>query len=65
MMRTMRQLAPTRLALAGMGAGLLVYSLYSLYRAEMAIPFWDVWYVLAIVFTSAIGAAIAPRCLRW
>lgn len=69
MMRAMRQLAPTRLALAGAGAGLLAGAqgllVYSLYCSEMAVPFWGVWYVLAIVLTSAIGAAIAPRCLRW
>lgn len=69
MMHAMRQLAPTRLALTGAGAGLLAGAqgvlVYSLYCAEMAIPFWGVWYVLAIVFTTSIGAAIAPRCLRW
>lgn len=69
MMHAMRQLAPTRLALAGAGAGLLAGAqgvlVYSLYCSEMAVPFWGVWYVLAIVLTTAIGAAIAPRCLRW
>lgn len=69
MLHAMRQLAPTRLALAGAGAGLLAGAqgvlVYSLYCSEMAVPFWGVWYVLAIVFTTAIGAAIAPRCLRW
>ncbi|MFX1765030.1 DUF1109 domain-containing protein [Paraburkholderia sp. A1RI-2L] len=69
MLHAMKQLAPTRLALAGTGAGLLAGAqgllVYSLYCPEMAVPFWGVWYVLAIVITTAIGAAIAPRFLRW
>ena len=68
-MHAMRQLAPTRLALAGAGAGLLSGAqgvlVYSLYSAEMAIPFWGVWHVLAMAITSAIGATIAPCWLRW
>lgn len=69
MMHAMKQLAPTRLALAGAGAGLLAGAqgllVYSLYCSEMAVPFWGVWYVLAIAITTFIGAAIAPHCLRW
>ncbi|QCP52151.1 DUF1109 domain-containing protein [Trinickia violacea] len=69
MLRAMKQLAPTRLALAGAGAGLLAGAqgllVYSLYCSEMAAPFWGVWYVLGIVITTAVGAAIAPHCLRW
>jgi hypothetical protein len=69
MMHAMKQLAPTRLALAGAGAGLLAGAqgllVYSLYCSEMAVPFWGVWYVLAIAITTVIGAAIAPHCLRW
>lgn len=69
MLRAMKQLAPTRLALAGAGAGLLAgaqgWLVYSLYCSEMAAPFWGVWDVLAIVITTAIGAAIAPHYLRW
>jgi hypothetical protein len=69
MMDTMKSLAPTRLALAGAGAGLLAGAqgllVYSLYCSEMAVPFWGIWYVLATIITAAIGAAIAPRCLRW
>ncbi|WP_069266448.1 DUF1109 domain-containing protein [Paraburkholderia nodosa] len=68
-LRAMKQLAPTRLALAGAGAGLLAGAqgllVYSLYCSEMAVPFWGVWYVLAIVITTAVGAAVAPHCLRW
>jgi hypothetical protein len=69
MLRAMKQLMPTRLALAGAGAGVLAGAqgllVYSLYCSEMAAPFWGVWYVLAIVITTAVGAAIAPHCLRW
>ena len=69
MLLAMKRLAPTQLALAGAGAGLLAGAqallVYSLYCAEMAVPFWGVWYVLAIAITTAIGAAIAPHCLRW
>lgn len=69
MLRAMKQLAPTRLALAGAGAGLLAgaqgWLVYSLYGSEMAVPFWGVWYVLAIVITTAMGTVIAPHCLRW
>ncbi|TDG10354.1 DUF1109 domain-containing protein [Paraburkholderia guartelaensis] len=68
-LRAMKQLAPTRLALAGAGAGLLAGAqgllVYTLYCSEMAVPFWGVWYVLAIVITTAVGSAVAPHCLRW
>jgi len=69
MLRAMKQLMPTRLALAGAGAGVLAGAqgllVYSLYCSEMAVPFWGIWYVLAIVITTAVGSAIAPHFLRW
>jgi hypothetical protein len=68
-MRAMRGLAPTRLALAGSGAGLLAGAqgvlVFSLYCSQMHVPFWGIWYVLSVLIMSAIGAAIAPACLRW
>jgi hypothetical protein len=68
-MRTMQGLAPTRLVLAGAGAGLLAGAqgllVYTLYGAEMAVPFWGIWYVLAIAVTTSIGAAFGPWLLRW
>ncbi|CAM2157763.1 DUF1109 domain-containing protein [Pararobbsia alpina] len=68
-LRAMKALAPTRLALAGAGAGVLAGAqgvlVYSLNCAEMEVPFWAVWYVLAITATTGLGAAIAPRYLRW
>jgi hypothetical protein len=69
MMHAMKGLAPTRLPLAGAGAGLLAGAqgliVYSLYCSEMAAPVWGVWYVLAVVVTAAIGAVAAPRYMRW
>jgi hypothetical protein len=69
MMHAMKGLAPTRLALAGAGAGLLAGAqgslVYSLYSSEMSVPFWGIWYVLAVVTTAGIGAALAPFHLRW
>ncbi|KAG8151526.1 DUF1109 domain-containing protein [Burkholderia catarinensis] len=69
MMRAMKKLAPTRLALAGASAGFLAGAqgglVYSLYCSEMSVPFWGVWYVLAIAMTACIGATVGPRYLRW
>ena len=68
-MQAMKGLVPTRLALTGAGAGLLASAqgllVYSLYCSEMSVPFWGVWYVLAIIITAGIGAALAPIYLRW
>jgi len=68
-MHTMKGLAPTCLVLAGAGVGLLAGAqgllVYSLYCSEMSVPFWGVWYVLAVVITAGIGAALAPIYLRW
>jgi hypothetical protein len=68
-MYAMKGLAPTRLALAGMGAGLLAGAqavlVYSLYCSEMSVPFWGIWYVLGILITAAMGAVLAPLYLRW
>ncbi|KFG98275.1 hypothetical protein GQ56_0104240 [Burkholderia paludis] len=68
-LHAMKRLAPTRLVLAGAGAGLLAGAqaliVYSLYCAEMSIPFWGVWYVLSLMLTVALGATLAPVSLRW
>jgi hypothetical protein len=65
----MRGLAPTRLALAGAGAGLLSGALgalvYALHCPESAAPFVAVWYVLGIALPTSAGAALGPRVLRW
>lgn len=68
-MHAMKGLAPTRLGLAGAGAGLLAGAqgslVYCLYSSEMSVPFWGIWYVLGVVITAGIGAVFAPFYLRW
>jgi hypothetical protein len=69
MLWAMKGLAPTRLRLAGAGAGLVSGTLgalvYTLHCPEVAAPFIAVWYVLGILIPTVIGAAIGPRILRW
>jgi hypothetical protein len=64
-----RQLAPTRLVLAGAGAGLLAGALsatvYGLACRETSAAFVATWYTLGIAVCAAIGAALGPRLLRW
>lgn len=64
-----RGLAPTRLVLAGTGAGVLAGAqavlVYTLYCTEMAAPFWATWYVLGMLLSTAAGALLGPRLLRW
>lgn len=68
-MHAMKGLAPTRLVLAGAGAGVLAGAqgllVHSLYCSEMPVAFWSIWHVLAIAVTAGIGAIIAPSYLRW
>jgi len=65
----LRQLAPTRLALAGAGAGLFAGAVgafvYSFHCTEGAAPFIAIWYTLGIAVVTALGAALGPRLLRW
>lgn len=65
----MRQLAPTRLALAGASAGLLAGTVgtfvYAFHCAEMGAPFLATWYLLGMLIPTAAGALIGPRWLRW
>jgi hypothetical protein len=69
LMAAIRSLAPTRLRLAGAGAGLLAGALgacvYQLHCPEMAAPFIAVWYLLGMLIPAALGALIGPRVLRW
>jgi hypothetical protein len=62
-------LAPTQLALAGAGAGLLAGAqavlVYVLYCVEMAVPFWGVWYALGMAIPTIVGTLLGPRLLRW
>ena len=65
----MKDLAPTRLALAGASSGLLSGALsalvYALHCPESAAPFLGVWYVLGIAIPTLAGALLGPRILRW
>jgi hypothetical protein len=65
----LRQLAPTRLRLAGAGAGLLAGALgatvYGLHCPETGAAFVATWYSLGVATWAAIGAALGPRLLRW
>lgn len=65
----MKDLAPTRLALAGASSGLLAGALsalvYALHCPESAAPFLGVWYVLGIAIPTLAGALLGPRLLRW
>jgi hypothetical protein len=62
-------LAPTRLRLAGAGAGLFAGALgalaYLLHCPELAAPFLAIWYLLGMLVPAAIGAIVGPRVLRW
>jgi hypothetical protein len=68
-LRVLRELAPTRLRLAGAGAGLAsgatAAAVYCLHCPEMAAPFVGFWYLLGILLPTGIGALIGPRVLRW
>jgi len=65
----MKGLAPTRLALAGAGAGLLSGAIaaliYALHCPEMEAPFLGVWYVAGMLIPAAAGALLGPLVLRW
>ena len=65
----LRGAAPTRLAWAGAGVGLLAGALgalvYALHCPEMAAPFLAVWYVAGMAIPTAAGALLGPRLLRW
>jgi hypothetical protein len=65
----LRGLAPTRPRLAGAAAGLLAGALgatvYTLHCPELAAPFIGTWYVLGMLIPVAAGAALGRRLLRW
>jgi hypothetical protein len=64
-----RQGAPTRLRLSGAFAGLVAGGMgaaaYAFNCTSDSIPFVAVWYGLAIVLCTVIGAQLGPRMLRW
>ena len=65
----LRKLAPTRLTLAGAGAGLFAGAagafVYCFHCAEEAAPFIAIWYSLGIVAVTGIGALLGRTLLRW
>ena len=65
----LRRAAPTRLAWAGAGAGLLAGAVgalvYAVHCPEMALPFVAVWYVAGMMIPTLLGALLGPRLLRW
>lgn len=65
----MRELAPTRLRLAGASAGLFAGAtgavVYCFHCPELDAPFIGVWYLLGMLIPAFIGAMLGPRLLRW
>ena len=65
----LRKLAPTRLTLAGAGAGLFAGAagafVYCFHCTEEAAPFIAVWYSLGIALVTALGALLGRTLLRW
>jgi hypothetical protein len=65
----LRELAPTRLRLAGAAAGFAAGSLgalvYSLHCPELAAPFLGTWYLIGMLIPTALGAWFGPRLVRW
>lgn len=64
-----RQLAPTRLSLAGAAAGLFSGAAaafaYAIHCPEAEAPFLAVWYVLGMLIPTGAGALLGRRLLRW
>jgi hypothetical protein len=67
--RASRQLAPTRLSLAGAAAGLFAGGAaafaYAIHCPEAEAPFLAVWYVLGMLIPTAAGALLGRRLLHW
>lgn len=65
----LRRMAPTRLRLAGLAAGLFSgaagAAVYSVSCTEYSLTFLSVWYQLALLAVAALGALAGPRLLRW
>ena len=65
----LRKLAPTRLTLAGAGAGLFAGAVgafvYCFHCTEEAAPFIAVWYSLGIAVVAGLGALLGRTLLRW
>jgi len=68
-LRTMKDLAPTRPRLAGFAAGLLSGSVaavvYCLHCPEMGAPFIGFWYLLGVLIPAGVGTVLGNSVLRW
>ena len=64
-----RNLAPTRLSLAGAAAGLfsggLAATIYGLHCPEHTMAFVAVWYSLGVAAVTTLGAVLGHWVLRW
>jgi hypothetical protein len=65
----MKELAPTRLrlagAIAGFASGAMGALVYSLHCPELTAPFIGTWYVLGMLAPTVGGALLGPQLLRW
>ena len=65
----LKRMAPTRLTLAGVGAGLFAGAagafVYSFHCTEGSAPFIGIWYSLGIALTAVIGGFLGRNLLRW
>ncbi len=65
----LRRMAPTRLVLAGAGAGLFAGAagafVYAFHCTESAAPFVAIWYSLGIAAVTGLGALVGRWALRW
>lgn len=64
-----KDLAPTRPALAGAAAGLFAGAVaaaaYALHCPEMSAAFLAIWYMAGMLLPAAAGALLGLRVLRW
>jgi hypothetical protein len=65
----MRDLAPTRLRVAGAAAGLFSGAVgavvYCFHCPELDAPFIAFWYLLGMLIPALAGAVVGPKLLRW
>ena len=52
-------------ALAGLLAGAIAAAIYALHCTETSPLFYAIWYGLAILAVTGLGAVLGPRLLRW
>lgn len=68
-MAVTRRLAPTRLTLAGLAAGLVSGGagawVYSFHCGENGLPFLAIWYTLGVAIVALAGALLGRVLLRW